>query len=298
MLEELMMNRRWVALIGLFAASFMPPSLYAVIHDGENIEIKLARGRVPDGLTFSPGMELLDGALAYQPKGDAWIKSQPIPIGFEWALPTSVRVSLCVERSYVVIDRVRVPENEDYISCYVRYGVDKTHWSSWIPVPKKEARSEYGPEFSTSVTIPRYEWKRWPTLWAEWAKTDKSQDMSRFFNWTEKRHPDYLDREIPFIGYVEVLVEWPGYSLGKLEVSGIKVGLGWALGGAAGNRRSEDGKPVEGAFQGAKPPRWTYRRMRSASDDKPEATDAATKEKAEPARNRTPADGEDAAGEP
>ncbi|MBM4051082.1 MAG: hypothetical protein FJ279_38785 [Planctomycetes bacterium] len=113
-------------------------------------------------------------------------------------------------------------------------------------------------DFHYSYRIPHSARSQWPHLWPEWSEKDKSWDLSRFYRWVEREHPEYLSQEIAFIGYVQVLVEWPGYSLEKLSIQRVKVFLCWGLGGAQGTRLSEDGKPVENP-KGQRLPRWDFR---------------------------------------
>ncbi|MBM4033239.1 MAG: hypothetical protein FJ291_15860 [Planctomycetes bacterium] len=261
-------GRRFV-LGGILCLALVPNTAWAPIIDGANITIEFRKDALPSEVTFSKHMGLADGGLVYQgrpPVPGTWVQSHPIPIGFAWTIPNGVSVSLSVDRRYT-LEKGRQGRDTDRLRPYFRYGVDKVHWSTWIPLPESAADAKRRGDYELSYTIPEAARDGWRKLSQEWAAKDKSWDLSRFFGWIERCHPDYLAKEIPFVGYVQVLVEWPAYSLETLSISQMKVHLGWGLGGAAMNRRSEDGTPLEDV-KGV-PPRWGFSMRATGTGEAP-----------------------------
>lgn len=229
-----------------------------VICDGQIVLMEFGRQAMPIGVAHSEHMALLDGRLTYQgpaPVPKTWVRSHAIPIGFPWAIPNDVHVYVTVNSQHVVVDGSE--SKTDRMTPYFRYSIDRRHWSSWMQLPANTTRHRERGDFFYRLRIPEVARGRWPSLWSRWEATDRSRDLSRFFRWVEMTSPGYFAREIPFVGYVQILTEWPGYWLSELSLTQIRVFLAWGLGGAQGTRLSEDGTPVKDSRQ-AERQRWRF----------------------------------------
>jgi len=290
------MRRLLIPVLGAAALVVCGTVAVAVIIDCRQVTVDFTRGRPPDGVTYSPHMTLTNDGLAWPPEPlkrplkapKTWIMTRPIGVGFPWAIPHGIGISATVRREFETR-----PGESDRMRIYFRYGVDGRHWSSWIQIPKGEGRPARRPDpldHHYSLTIPERNRLGWRRLWREWDVDDKSCDMSRFYRWIEEKHPAYLRGEIAFVGYVQLLVEWPGYTLSRLKVTRLEARLSWGLGGAQGERRTPEGKAVPDAEGIPVERRRRYWRF-SLSEPSPDADGSAeddTKDSAKDNAGRKP----------
>jgi hypothetical protein len=236
------MQRQCLVLLAtLFATA---STAWAVILDGDSLRINLVGTNLPCRLQHSPHMVPGTNGLHYagqSPVPMTWIQTDAIPIGFAWALPRSVQVGVTVDQSYTNQD----DSSRDPTRYYFRYGIDGEHWSTWIPIERNEKQNKHLGQFLGEYRIPEYECQKICKLRQTWSQSDRSYDEERFYSWVAVEHPDILSSNIAHIGYVQVLVEWPGYKLKQLEVKNVTIFTGWGLGGAAGRRRDKEGKSIQ-----------------------------------------------------
>jgi hypothetical protein len=162
-----------------------------------------------------------------------WVETAPIAVG-TWKQPWNhADLSVKVNRF----------EGDDGHSCvsrvFVRHSPDRKHWTTWHALafrPLAELRaemerfktreaelagtrsswSEADPIewhsfaiFRCSLEIPRSTRARYEQLLAAFAKTNppRPKFQEDAVRWILAREPDYFQKEIPFIGYLQFLIE-------------------------------------------------------------------------------------------
>jgi len=145
-----------------------------------------------------------------------WIETRPLPLKLAWRPPASVGLRLQVDMSTTMIAQPDGKPQEPAIGClYARYSGDAKHWSSWQPLPQEWIEKEEGKViFHGQLMIPdkiREPYKKLLEEYAAYIATEKpfqtEQDQAAALRWILNKQPDYLQRQIPFIGYVQFLYE-------------------------------------------------------------------------------------------
>jgi hypothetical protein len=179
----------------------------AQIFFAEVTKIEFAPGKLPEGIQWSPSMELTEGGLATRPVGAAnaswevWVQTQPIPIGLSWRPPTSARIKLVL---------AGLAAEGGYLRAYYRYSSDRVHWSSWYSLTGLVGDAKHeATDYQGDISLPRAARERYDALMREWWTTDPAwpSDEHEFCVWLARHHPGYFATEFPFIGYVQVRVE-------------------------------------------------------------------------------------------
>jgi len=106
---------------------------------------------------------------------------------------------------------------------FARYSPDGLHWSNWQVMVCDRKRTD-ARAFSGEITVPQRERREYGEFLSEYAKLDVPwrSDEEAAVGWILKRAPDFFGRSLPFIGYVELLFEFPfqgGQRLTKLQAS-------------------------------------------------------------------------------
>jgi hypothetical protein len=291
------MRRLLIPVLGAAALVACGTVAVAVIIDCRQVTVDFTRGRPLDGVTCSPHMTSTNDGLVWPPKPlkwqseapKTWVMTRPLGVGFPWAIPYRIGVSASVRR-----ESETQPGESDRMRMYFRYGVDGKHWSSWIQIPEGEGRPARRPDpldHHYSLAIPERNRLGWRKLRREWEADDRSRDMSRFFRWIEENHPAYLREEIAFVGYVQLLVEWPGYTLSRLKVKALEARLTWTLGGTQGSRLTPQGKRVKEAVPAERRRRhWQFRLSKRNPDaDRPADGETEGNTESKPFPGATPA---------
>jgi hypothetical protein len=141
---------------------------------------------------------------------DLWIEiTQPLAVGLSWRPAQAVSIRAEIEAP------ADVTFHENGVSyrfgqLYARHSPDGHHWSSWqeieaIPPTKEKPRIAY----SGSLRVPYRERVRYSELLAEYRKLDVpwSSDEEAAVRWIVEREPDFFEKQIPFIGYIQFLYE-------------------------------------------------------------------------------------------
>lgn len=169
--------------------------------------------------------------MAHNGYTEAWVKTEPLALG-SWGNPWH-DVNLKVEVPGFV-------DEADW-SCvsrvFVRHSPDRRHWTTWQPMfcmrpallkaeqdevnemfekhgpfkPVSQPIADYKKQivFACSLTPPRTTRVAYEKLLAEFAATNPPHPrwQKDAVRWILAKDPDYFSREIPFVGYVEFLIE-------------------------------------------------------------------------------------------
>lgn len=167
---------------------------------------------------------------------DAWVRTEPIPLGSygqPWdQVGFNVEIEGFVDESgYSCVSRV-----------FVRHSPDRKNWTAWqtlsrktpavlkaeaeqferdwaktaVPVAGKEGSAvattgvyEKRTIFRCDLAVPRRTREAYKKLLAEFAATNppRPKFQADAVRWILEREPRYLEKDPPFIGYVEFLIE-------------------------------------------------------------------------------------------
>jgi len=174
------------------------------------------------------------------------IKTIPLALGRAYQATQGSNIEAEVEpeaTSTVIIDstkntRVLPP---DIGLMYVRYSPDQKHWSTWQrmdeatssrEIPKTKPR-----KFKTIIQVPREQLQLWQKYWGEYImqysgdKYDgvKQMDQEAFAQWIIQKDPDFFQKTLPFIGYLQFLYE---AELGQgVRIKRFHSQASWMIGG-------------------------------------------------------------------
>ena len=146
---------------------------------------------------------------------DGWIKTVPLALGLSWRTPSavSVRVIIHPEIKDITLDngQIYTPYHGDI---HVRYSPDTVHWSTWQVLQPDEPQGNTeiqnpGIHFSGSIRIPYIEMDDYRQFLQEYAELDVpwKSDEEAAVMWILESDPDFFERQIPFIGYIQFLYE-------------------------------------------------------------------------------------------
>lgn len=155
---------------------------------------------------------------------DGWIQTKPLAVGLSWRPASSVhlRVEITPEAKPVTLGNGQktTPWAGE---AFVRHSPDGVHWSNWQVLVCDRKRTD-ARAFSGEITIPQRERREYGEFLSEYAKLDVpwKSDEEAAVGWILKRSPDFFGRALPFIGYVQMLFEFPfqgGQRLTRLQAS-------------------------------------------------------------------------------
>lgn len=135
----------------------------------------------------------------------AWVMTSPIPLGSHGQPWDNADISVSVPRTK--------PDDSFALgNAFIRYSPDQKHWTTWQVLERQSEKSEAGPllyPYKITLAIPRSTQENYDKLCAEFTATDPSRPFQHAdaVRWILQKNPEYFSREIPFIGYVQVLVE-------------------------------------------------------------------------------------------
>ena len=155
---------------------------------------------------------------------DGWIQTKPMAVGLSWRPASSIhlRVEITPEAKPITLGNGQktMPWAGE---AFARYSPDGLHWSNWQVLVCDRKRTD-ARAFSGEITVPQRERREYGEFLSEYAKLDVpwKSDEEAAVGWILKRSPDFFGRALPFIGYVELLFEFPfqgGQRLTKLQAS-------------------------------------------------------------------------------
>jgi hypothetical protein len=206
-----------------------------------------------DTLSWSNNLAVDGDALVWRPTAPTappvgWVQSKPMAVSINWRPPQRAQVKLALRGSTEQgVFRPRV---------FVRYGCDRVHWSRWQPVrltqpeaAKADARDgQFRLRGELEVVAPDKTRERYTNLMGVWRKTEPDWDCDEeeFCRWLAKRHPKFLDRQFPFVGYLQFLIEDPRWEHVRLQA--VDMETSWGVGGLASVPKSGK-EPVQGPWR-------------------------------------------------
>jgi hypothetical protein len=208
----------------LAAALVLAPTAAASILGSQTLEIDFTRSddvarkatwSDPDRLTSTArgfGLDAEENACR-----DGWLQTIPVGIGTNWRPARSVQVNVTLKPAR---RKVTLPNGQSYEPggprMFARHSPDRMHWSDWQPLThdrdasvKSNAMLYHG-ELGTPVRNR----KAYDKLREEYSKLDVpwADDEEALCAWIVKRDPTFFEKQKPFVGYVQFLMEdcFPG----------------------------------------------------------------------------------------
>jgi hypothetical protein len=168
---------------------------------------------------------------------DGWIQTRPISLGYSWRTPfvISVRAEIYPPPPERITSggRKYTPHAGEI---YVRYSPDLKHWSSWQVLQYAEPQSHAekrrpGKYYKGTIRVPYRERSEYSKLLMEYSRLDVpwKSDQEAAVRWMLRRQPDFFARSLPFIGYVEFLVE--GDFRGGHRLESLKIDTSYGMSG-------------------------------------------------------------------
>jgi hypothetical protein len=156
---------------------------------------------------------------------DGWIQTRPHAIGYSWRPTRNVSVSVEIQPAMCEAGGV-----------YLRYSSDRKHWTSWQALlrgrsPNDRRQVPAGSSYHGTIRVPYRDQQTYNRLLSEYSTMDVpwKSDEEAAVRWIVARDPDFFAEQIPFIGYVEFLVE-QGFA-GSRRVKSFNAELGFGMGG-------------------------------------------------------------------
>lgn len=168
---------------------------------------------------------------------DGWIQSRPTALGYSWRTPFVINVRAEI---FPPPPERTMPKGRKYTphpgEIYVRYSPDLKHWSSWQVLQYAEPQSHAekkkpGKYYSGTIRVPYRERSEYSKLLMEYSKLDVpwKSDEEAMVRWILARQPDFFDKYLPFIGYVEFLFE--GSFRGGQRLQSLKIYISYGMSG-------------------------------------------------------------------
>jgi hypothetical protein len=196
-------------------------SAWAQIYSGNSATIKFEGTQPLEEVSWSAGVSrtaaglMITGVPATSER-PFWIQSPPVSAGISWRPPRSTTAAVTVN----------VPQlnSGGYLRAYVRYSIDRVHWSSWQILSESPSSTPSVRQFQAWLSPPVAAREKYDALMREWWNTNPvwSSDEHEFCMWLASLRPEYFATEVPFIGYLQVRLEGGAQEmrLSEMTVSG------------------------------------------------------------------------------
>jgi hypothetical protein len=214
----------------------------AVIADFKQFTIEFTNSVATNQATWpSDRLTLSSNGLGWDGEAaavvDGWIQTKPVALGLSWRPTAAATVRVVLQplpREFSLPNGQKMTPFAGKV--FVRYSPDLKHWSSWQALNPAEAerpeeRANPGRHFKATVQVPDRDRDRYNKLLTEYTRQDVpwGSDEEAAVRWIVGREPDFFERQIPFIGYVEFLFEAGFY--GGQRIRSFHVEMSYAVSG-------------------------------------------------------------------
>jgi hypothetical protein len=196
-------------------------------------DIYLATGKTVPETSFSNGFKQTDSGLSFSGGGngpaDAWIQSGPIQISDGKQTWETLNLFFLTTPFFPDANPKRIA---------ARFSTDKYHWSEWKsfqePKPGPRRINFFGFRNPYRVNLEATQETRQITqaLFKGWqeATAQTGDTHASFLEWIARTQPGFLEKETPFINFVQVRVEWAS-PLPSFQVESLHVGYNYIVSG-------------------------------------------------------------------
>lgn len=207
---------------------------------------------------------------------DIWVQSQPIGVGLWWRPAQSVSIRAKIE-----------PRGDFHGTMFARFSPDARNWSNWQVLvrqaprdrPDPKDRADATPHYVGRLAVPRRDTERYDEYLRQYRALDVpwTSDEEAAVKWILEQEPDFFERALPFVGYVQFLYEARPY--GGQRLKALRFEMGWTVSGIhslprKGSAPNDLFVLPDGDFYMDFTP-WKFRAQPStdAADEQPEGTD-------------------------
>ena len=153
-----------------------------------------------------------------------------------WRTPRSANVSLKVVPAPKEITLHNGQKTTPFAGrAFARYSPDLKHWSSWQEFEMKPSTAQDTNDsstvFSGRIGIPTSDSEKYNALLQEYARLDVAwqSDEEAAVKWILEKQPDFFEKQIAFIGYVEFMHEAPLYGGQRIRL--LEASVFYGMGG-------------------------------------------------------------------
>ena len=171
---------------------------------------------------------------------EGWIQTKPVGVGLAWRPTAGVNLRVRIEPAPQPIKLNSGQTYTPYFGrVFARYSPDARHWSSWHELRQDGTNSPTVHQGSMAVT--RRAQQRFAQHRSAYAKLNVPwpDDTEACVRWLLQREPDFFATELPFIGYVEFLIE--GSFHGGQRIRSFDADISWVVSGM--HQPPKDGQP-------------------------------------------------------
>lgn len=160
------------------------------------------------------------------------LRFKPIPTGMAWRTTTAININIDLTsntREFIINSGQTSSPSQG--SFYVRYSTNRKFWSSWINVPSNDS-SDNKLSYSTRLNIPKVDRTTFNSYQKAYHKLDDvnwSSDMDALARWITEQDKEFFNKNIPIIGWIEVLYE--GNISGSRRITEININTGAGMSG-------------------------------------------------------------------
>ncbi len=210
-----------VAISSLAIATTCP----APIEDEDNLTIDFSNEKdahakaewsVPDGC----GLDKSGLGCDVKSAPGWWVKTNPLPIGLASrpAVGAIATVTITSAKLYLVGDGPKVAMEPSFCDVFARYSPDYKHWSSWQPLVRTEKESGEL-IFKADLVVPTREQEQYDRYLDSYLKShrDDGADEEAIVRSLLQSQPDFFEHSLPFIGYIQFLLEGPKYQASRIK---------------------------------------------------------------------------------
>ncbi len=135
----------------------------------------------------------------------AWVMTSPIPVGSHGQPWDNADFTVSVPRT-------KPDDSFGLGNVFIRHSPDLKHWTDWQVLeqqPEHPAPNTWQSPRKGTLAIPRVHREHYRKLCDEFAAANPDVPFRNdaVVRWILKEDPNYFAKEIPFIGYVQVMVE-------------------------------------------------------------------------------------------
>jgi len=170
---------------------------------------------------------------------------------------------------------------------FVRFSPDARNWSNWQVLvrqaprdrPDPKDRADATPHYVGRLAVPRRDTERYDEYLRQYRALDVpwTSDEEAAVKWILEQEPDFFERALPFVGYVQFLYEARPY--GGQRLKALRFEMGWTVSGIHSPPRKGSAPNdlfvlPDGDFY-MDFTHWKFRAQPStdAADEQPEGTD-------------------------
>jgi hypothetical protein len=239
MIASLRVLRSALVAIGLLALGSPSSPTFASILGNTAFEIDFTQpDEAATKATWSESIAASSKGLGWEGSAttvrEGWIQTAPVPTGLWWRPPIGVhvRVEILPGPASIVLGngKISTPFSGEV---FVRYSADRVHWSSWQKLAPLRADEPSTPVtvFTGHLGVPARERTAYVERLRAYAMLDVpwASDEEAAARWIVDREPDFFARQIPFIGYVEILHERSFH--GGQPITHLKAGIAYGMSG-------------------------------------------------------------------